>query len=80
MCITIGTEECVARFNENEIYFEKDHNETSKIHSLKDEHVCYNQIADYGDNIPLCMSYKPYQNEMVWKEVTNEKKLIRKIK
>ena len=69
---TIGTKECVARYNADEIIFEKEYNETRKIGTLKGNQVCYNQMGNYGDNIPLCMSYKPYQAEMVWKDVRHD--------
>lgn len=69
---TIGTQECVARYDMNEISFEKSNNEILKIGTLTGNQVCYNQIVEYGDNIPLCMSYKPYQTEIVWKDVNNE--------
>ena len=69
---TIGSQECVARYNTNGIYFEEKENETLKIGILSDSQVCYNQTENYGNDIPLCMSYKPYQNEIVWKDIKNE--------
>lgn len=66
---TIGTQECVARYDLNGIFFEKKENETRKIGTLTGNQVCYNQIGNYGSNIPLCMSYKPYQTEIVWKDM-----------
>ncbi len=72
---TIGTNECVARYNTEDIYLEKHCNEMNKIDTLEDNRVCYNQVIENGDNIPLCMSYKPYQNEMVWEDINKQKKL-----
>lgn len=66
---TIGTQECVARYNTTGIFSEKNRNETYKIGTLTGSQVCYNQTGDYGNYIPLCMSYKPYQNEMVWEDI-----------
>ena len=66
---TIGTQECVARYNADEITFEKDRNEARKIGTLAGNQVCYNQTGVDAESIPLCMSYKPYQNELVWKEM-----------
>lgn len=68
---TIGTQECVARYDINGIFFEQNENETRKIGTLTGSQVCYNQIGDYGGSIPLCMSYKPNQNEIVWMDVKN---------
>ena len=69
---TIGTQECVARYDMNGIFFEQDENETRKIGTLNGNKVCYNQMSDYGNDVALCMSYKPYQTEMVWKEIRND--------
>lgn len=68
---TIGTQECIARYDINGIFFEHKENEIRKIGTLTGNHVCYNQIGNYGDSIPLCMSYKPNQNEIVWMDVKN---------
>lgn len=68
---TIGTQECVARYDKNRIVFEQNENETRKIGTLSEKQVCYNQNVDCGDNVPLCMSYKPNQNEIVWMDVKN---------
>ena len=70
---TIGTQECVARYDMNGIFFEEKENETRKIGTLEGNQVCYNQIGNYENNVPLCMSYKPYQTEMVWKEIRNDR-------
>lgn len=70
---TIGTQECVARFNSNSIVFEQNNNETTKIGSLKGNAVCYNQKSEDENLVPLCMSYKPYQKELVWNEIHNKK-------
>lgn len=68
---TIGTQECVARYDINGVFWEQNKNEMQKIGTLTRNQVCYNQIGDYGDSVPLCMSYKPNQNEIVWMDVKN---------
>lgn len=68
---TIGTQGCVARYDKNGIFFEQKENETMKIGTLIGNQVCYNQTGDYSNFVPLCMSYKPYQTEMVWEDVNN---------
>lgn len=73
---TIGTQKCVARYDLNCMTFERDNNELEKIGALSQNQVCYNQIVDNGDDIPLCMSYKPYQAEMVWEDVNNDRKSL----
>ena len=66
---TIGTDKCVARFDSEKVTFEKDHNETFDIGSLEVPLLCYNQKSSNKSLIPLCMSYKPYQVEMVWEDI-----------
>lgn len=61
---TIGTERCVARYAGGEIRFEQNDNETSSLGELP-RGVCYHQ-AGLEKFTPLCMSFKPNQNEFVW--------------
>ena len=68
---TIGTEECVARYNSTHVMFEPYMNETSKIGSLEKNQVCYNQTAVDTQTVPLCMSFKPHQVEIVWEDMKN---------
>lgn len=66
---TIGTEECVARFDDTSVFFEEKENETHLIGSLEEEQVCYKQFASSKTLTPLCMSFKPNQKEIVWEDV-----------
>lgn len=68
---TIGTDACVARYDSKGIYFEKKNNETSQIGTLDEGVLCYNQKISSDSLIPLCMSYKPYQTELVWEAIRN---------
>ena len=69
---TIGTDECVARYDGTNVTFEKERNETVHIgSSLETTAVCYNQIIPEEKLIPLCMSFKPYQSEIVWEQLRN---------
>lgn len=61
---TIGTSACIGTFTDRTITFAKDNNEINQLRRHLDG-VCYNQTTD-GDLIPLCMSFKPHQNEFVW--------------
>lgn len=66
---TIGTDECVARFDSETVHFEEKNNETTQIGILDKGALCYNQKANSESLIPLCMSYKPYQSELVWEDI-----------
>lgn len=68
---TIGTDECVARYDDTNVAFEERRNETAHIGSLGPTMVCYNQMISEGTLTPLCMSFKPYQSELVWEQLRN---------
>lgn len=68
---TIGTNECVARYDTKHVYFENQLNETTKIGSLRHNEVCYNQKVYDTNTVPLCMSFKPHQKELVWEHINN---------
>lgn len=68
---TIGTDACVARYDSKRVYFEEKNNETTQIGTLDDGLLCYNQKTNSESLIPLCMSYKPYQSELVWEDIKN---------
>lgn len=68
---TIGTDACVARYDSGRTYFEKENNETNQIGTLDEGVLCYNQRINSDSLIPLCMSYKPYQAELVWEDIKN---------
>lgn len=68
---TIGTNECVARYDSTCVVFEQCANETSKIGTLSTDQVCYNQNTIDTNTVSLCMSYKPFQSEVVWENMLN---------
>lgn len=68
---TIGTNECVAKYNSNQVCFESQFNEISKLGTLNYNQVCYNQKIYDGNLVPLCMSFKPNQKELVWECINN---------
>lgn len=68
---TIGTDECVARYDSSKVVFQQKMNETSKLGTLESDKVCYNQIIIDTNTVPLCMSFKPYQSEVVWESIQN---------
>ena len=69
---TIGIDKCVARFDSEAVWFEEKNNETAAIGTLDEETLCYNQKTASERLVPLCMSYKPYQSELVWESIKNE--------
>lgn len=70
---TIGTNECIAKYNSKKIVFEEENNEVTKIGTLGRYALCYNQDITSGSLIPLCMSFKPHQSEMVWEDIRSER-------
>lgn len=68
---TIGTNSCVARYDSKAVRFEEKNNELAQIGTLDKGVLCYNQKIDSETLIPLCMSYKPYQSELVWEDIKN---------
>ncbi|MDO5156392.1 MAG: radical SAM protein [Eubacteriales bacterium] len=68
---TIGTDNCVARYDFEGVCFESENNETTQIGTLDKGLVCYNQKTNSESLLPLCMSYKPYQSELVWEDIKN---------
>lgn len=69
---TIGTDACVAQYDSEKVLFEEKNNETTQIGTLDKGVLCYNQKINSKSLIPLCMSYKPYQSELVWEDINNE--------
>ena len=65
----IGTPICFARFNNNCVEYELIHNEYEQIKCC--DTVCCNQTPPDGFHA-LCMSYKPNQNEVVWRTLRKE--------
>lgn len=66
---TIGTNECIARYTNETVVFDKNNNELNNIKKLDNEEVCYNQKSNLENLVPLCMSYKPNQKEIVWNDI-----------
>jgi MoaA/NifB/PqqE/SkfB family radical SAM enzyme len=68
---TIGTNSCIAQFNDKDVYFEDTYNELDK---LSDNKICCNQVV-HGSLAPLCMSFKPNQTELIWNRYIGSKLL-----
>ncbi len=65
--LRIGTSFAVARFNGYGITWNRDTNELDSL-KLNEFRPCTNQERKLGDLIPLCISFKPKQKEIVWQE------------
>jgi sulfatase maturation enzyme AslB (radical SAM superfamily) len=62
----IGSKNVIGRWTDNELSFDKTLN--SEIHLSKlGRGNCLSQVADFGENVPLCISHKEGQSEHVWK-------------
>jgi len=66
--LMIGTPYGVARFYDNKIIWDESNTNETINHDLNRPTYCANQRRDFGDYIPLCISFKPKQEEIVWKE------------
>lgn len=68
ICSTlIGSPYGIARYDDRRIIWEEFINELWK-HDLDKPTPCTNQRKDFGhDIVPLCISFKPKQKELVWK-------------
>jgi hypothetical protein len=64
----IGTPYGVARFYDNKIVWDKSNTNETINHNLDESIPCANQRRDFGKHIPLCISFKPRQEEIIWKE------------
>lgn len=72
--LRIGTPYAIAMFDRHRIVWKEDMNEVDdfQLHNLT---PCTNQRRDFGDLVPLCISFKPKQDEVIWrKELEWEKR------
>lgn len=65
ICTGFGT----ARYEKNKILWDNTHNNEMAGHELNKNTPCTNRSRHrkYGKFVPLCFSFKPNQNEHVWK-------------
>lgn len=63
----------VARYTSERIDWDKTHNNELAGHDLKNYTPCTNRSRHkkYGDLVPLCFSFKPGQDEHVWRDRLN---------
>jgi len=67
--LMIGTPYGIARYHEDRIEWDKGYTNESLSHDMLVATPCTNQLKGetYGCMKPLCVSFKPKQNEFVWK-------------
>jgi len=73
--LCIGSPIHIARYNCEEVKLVDINSEIDKERMKRQP--CMSQVADFGDLKPLCISYKPYQNEYVWKTQQFDSRFIR---
>ena len=62
--LSIGSHLSIANYTRDRIVFCGDQGEASE--ERLNRRSCMNQTLDFGDLVPLCISYKPLQHEYVW--------------
>jgi MoaA/NifB/PqqE/SkfB family radical SAM enzyme len=62
--LCIGTPITVARYKNGHVVFDGPESELSE--ERRRRRPCMSQTRDFGALTPLCISYKPFQNEYVW--------------
>jgi MoaA/NifB/PqqE/SkfB family radical SAM enzyme len=69
----IGSPYGVARFHSGKITWDRSSTNELRDHDLKNFTPCTNRSKgkNLGDLVPLCFSFKPEQDEMIWKEKLN---------
>ncbi|MFX1486864.1 MAG: radical SAM protein [Promethearchaeota archaeon] len=66
--LMIGTPYGVARLFGNQISWDETSTNETRNHKLGENTPCANQRKDFGDLLPLCISFKAKQDEIIWKE------------
>lgn len=80
--LMIGTPYGVGRFYEDKIVWDESSTNELRDHKLNECTPCTNQSKrkNFGDFVPLCVSFKPKQDEIIWQEKLyweRRKKVIR---
>lgn len=74
--LMIGTPYGIARYYDNKIEWDNSPTNELQAHKMDKNTPCTNQFKHnkFGKYIPVCVSFKPKQNEMIWKELEWETK------
>lgn len=68
--LLIGTPYGIARFYEDRIVWDESPTNELRGHELDEDTPCTNQHKSkyFGNFVPLCVSFKPRQKELIWEE------------
>ncbi len=66
--LRIGTPWAIARFNARGIFWETEKSELEGFDCQRPT-PCTNQKRNFGKALPLCISFKPKQNEIIWQKL-----------
>jgi len=68
--LMIGTPYGIARFYNRKIVWDESLTNETRDHKLDEYTPCTNQSKSksFGDFVPLCVSFKPKQNEFIWQQ------------
>ncbi len=66
--LMISTPYGIARFYDNKIILDESFTNETRNHKLKEFTPCANQRINFGNLIPLCISFKSKQEEIIWKD------------
>lgn len=74
--LMIGTPYGIARYYDNKIVWDDSPTNELRAHKMNEDTPCTNQSKHnkYGKFVPVCVSFKPRQNEMIWKELNWEER------
>ena len=69
--LMIGTPYGIARYYDNKIVWDDSPTNELLAHKMDEYTPCTNQYKNnkFGKYVPTCVSFKPKQNEMIWKEL-----------
>ena len=74
--LMIGTPYGIARYYDDKIVWDDSPTNELRAHKFDEDTPCTNQFKHnkFGKYIPVCVSFKPKQEEMIWKELGWENK------
>ena len=76
--LMIGTPYAIARYYDDKIVWDDTPTNELRAHKMDENTPCTNQSKNnkFGEFVPVCVSFKPKQQEMIWKELNWENKRI----
>ena len=76
--LMIGTPYGIGRYYDNKIVWDNTPTNELKAHKMNENTPCTNQYKNnkFGDFVPTCVSFKPKQDEMIWKNLEWENRRV----